>query len=372
MYIVDNTLLKAKTIGLAYRLSKKVQDVDIKATAAWGSTVSGVTDGNGWLMVAQQNGERYLPFFYNGVMVLTSKGPAAAANGSSMQRPEAVGDDAIVSSMPAMDSADSACEPAVFSPNAAAGTGGKLVRTYSGQRFYSPKSPAVAQLQRAASFGGLQAGEERACMPTGSPRATPQSGLKRSLSGPAESGEPVAKRGTGPDPPSPGTGGSEARAYDLQSVVVSFSDVGAYFASTVLGKSLEKGDKVFDWEGVRRCVRHLRCEMGLQVTGVVFENWWGPDRGGGQCGIPNDIRMMCASILETPRLTGGKHKVADKEMTMKCAWRRNCRFVDNDDCGWRQEMRDEKCRAWLETSQDVLQMQYFFEGKLGRFKILDS
>lgn len=167
----------------------------------------------------------------------------------------------------------------------------------------------------------------------------------------------------------------EGRKYQFQSVVVNFANVGATYASRVLGKNKERCERMFDWEGVRRCVRCLRDEQGLQVVGVLFENLWGPDKGNNNVstGVPEDIRGMCHSIQETPKLDGRNHKSADDEVTIKCAYRRNCRFLDNDNYrDWRCGMRDAKCRRWLEACQEFMQMRYFFDSELGSFDVLDG
>lgn len=129
-----------------------------------------------------------------------------------------------------------------------------------------------------------------------------------------------------------------------------------------------------DYEGVRRCLQHLT-ELGLKVIGVVkadfkAENefgkvFWSP---------PNDIAAMCESIEVTPRFTGTRHKSADDEMTIKCAYNRNCRFLDNDNYrDWLQAMSNEDVRKWLESYQDLLQMRFYFDTGLdGKFDILDG
>jgi len=165
----------------------------------------------------------------------------------------------------------------------------------------------------------------------------------------------------------------EGRQYNLNLVVVNFANVGASYAGRVLKKDNNRGDRLFDWEGVRKCVKCLTQELGLQVVGCVFENYWGPDRGGPQVPIPDDIRAMCNSIQETPSLTGKNHKSADDEMTIKCAYRRNCRFMDNDNYrDWLREMRDQRIRNWLQDCQEMLQMRYFFDTDLGSFDTLDG
>merc|ERR1712003_474406 len=116
--------------------------------------------------------------------------------------------------------------------------------------------------------------------------------------------------------------------------------------------------------------------MGLIAVGVVMENFWAPDNGKDyKIGIPEDIRQMCDTIEETPdlRKVGRNHKSADDEMTIKCAYRRNCRFMDNDNYrDWLQELRDVKVRRWLENCQELLQMRYFFDTDLGSFDTLDG
>merc|ERR1712187_204806 len=154
-------------------------------------------------------------------------------------------------------------------------------------------------------------------------------------------------------------------------VVVNFANVGATYARQVLSKV--RGDRIFDWEGVRRCVRCLTSEQSLQVIGVLFENYSGPDNGGVARGIPDDIRRMCHSIQETPRLDGRNHKSADDEVTIKCAFRRNCRFLDNDNYrDWKCGMGDQKCRTWLEGCQEFMQTRYFFDSELGSFDVLEG
>eukprot|EP00929_Paragymnodinium_shiwhaense_P036103 TRINITY_DN19398_c0_g1_i1.p1 TRINITY_DN19398_c0_g1~~TRINITY_DN19398_c0_g1_i1.p1 ORF type:complete len:499 (+),score=138.73 TRINITY_DN19398_c0_g1_i1:96-1592(+) len=66
IYLVDNTWLKANTERVAYRVSKRLDDYDTTG-AAWGSTVTGVDEGDGWLRI----GERYLPMRLQDHPVLT-------------------------------------------------------------------------------------------------------------------------------------------------------------------------------------------------------------------------------------------------------------------------------------------------------------
>lgn len=158
------------------------------------------------------------------------------------------------------------------------------------------------------------------------------------------------------------------RPFDLKRVVVNFVNVGKNY-----GKKFANGQ--FHWEGVRRCVRHLRDEIGLRVTGVILENWKGMD-GVAEPekveGVPNDIRVLCESIEETPRVIGQHQRSADDEMTIKCAYRRNCRMLDNDNYrDWVRNLRNEQIRSWLEHSQARVHMKYYFDS-LGYFDTLDG
>merc|ERR1711861_28430 len=89
--------------------------------------------------------------------------------------------------------------------------------------------------------------------------------------------------------------------------------------------------------------------------------------------MPIDIKMGCVSIEETPRITGRNHKNADDEMTLKVAYRRNCRFMDNDSYrDWLKELQNNKIKIWLVHSQELLQMRYFFDSQLGCFDTIDG
>merc|ERR1712019_317065 len=104
-----------------------------------------------------------------------------------------------------------------------------------------------------------------------------------------------------------------------------------------------------------------------KIIGVVFENF------GDTKTVPKDIEAMCESIQYTPRLTGQHHKSADDEMTIKCAYRRNCLFLDNDNYrDWLANLKDDNVRAWLKHCQDFLQMRYFFDSDPGSFDTLDG
>eukprot|EP00927_Polykrikos_kofoidii_P068359 TRINITY_DN63737_c0_g1_i1.p1 TRINITY_DN63737_c0_g1~~TRINITY_DN63737_c0_g1_i1.p1 ORF type:complete len:654 (+),score=177.71 TRINITY_DN63737_c0_g1_i1:105-1964(+) len=165
----------------------------------------------------------------------------------------------------------------------------------------------------------------------------------------------------------------EGRQYDTKTVIVNMANVGASYGKKVLNRPSEKGN-LFDWEGVRRCVRHLRNEKGYKCIGVLNENFTASDCNSSRKKLmPDDIRRMCESVEEVPRVTGKHHGSVDDEMTIKCAYRRNCRFLDNDNYrDWLQQLRDEKIRNWLNYCQDFLQMRYFFDSGVGTFDVLEG
>eukprot|EP00928_Gymnodinium_smaydae_P003147 TRINITY_DN11124_c1_g2_i1.p1 TRINITY_DN11124_c1_g2~~TRINITY_DN11124_c1_g2_i1.p1 ORF type:complete len:1069 (-),score=324.04 TRINITY_DN11124_c1_g2_i1:95-3301(-) len=173
---------------------------------------------------------------------------------------------------------------------------------------------------------------------------------------------PVAAGGAGTD--------GEGRPYDLSRVVVNFANVGTTYGRKVLQKEKPQ----FSYEGVRRCVKFLTEKRKLTVVGVILEHFWAVDEGDQYVnGVPKDIEAMCESIELTPRIYGPQHRSADDEMTIKCAYRRNCRFLDNDNYrDWRATMHDEAIRSWFEKSQNLLQMRYYFDAGLGSFDTLDG
>jgi hypothetical protein len=68
-YLVDNSVLRTGTCGLAYRKSKRVGDIDMDVPGpAWGSIVAGSTKGDGWLKVENH----YLPMVLQGMSVVSA------------------------------------------------------------------------------------------------------------------------------------------------------------------------------------------------------------------------------------------------------------------------------------------------------------
>jgi len=165
----------------------------------------------------------------------------------------------------------------------------------------------------------------------------------------------------------------EGRTFELEQVVVNFANVGTFFGKKVMGKPGQTG--LFDWEGVRRCCTYLKQEKGWKVVGVINENFAGTDLKTGRRNekMPEDISRMCESIEETPRINSYNHQSADDEMTIKCAYRRNCRFIDNDNYrDWNKNLGDDKIRTWFNKYQQLLQTRYFFDKGVGTFDILEG
>ena len=65
-FLVDNGTLLADTLGLGYRRSARLKHHDGEHFAPWGTTIEGVSLGNGWV----QRGERFLPTHLKGEEVL--------------------------------------------------------------------------------------------------------------------------------------------------------------------------------------------------------------------------------------------------------------------------------------------------------------
>jgi len=164
------------------------------------------------------------------------------------------------------------------------------------------------------------------------------------------------------------------RSFSLREIVVNFANVGASYGVKVLGR---EGTGLFDWDGVRKACRFLKHERGWKVTGVINENYTGRDQaqgGNNSIRLPQDIKQLCdGDVLETPRITTSNHSSADDEMTIKCAYRRNSRFLDNDNYrDWLTQLHDDKIREWLNTYQDLLHTRYFFDKATGDFDLIEG
>lgn len=267
-------------------------------------------------------------------------------------------------------------EDASAAVQAAWNSPGEPPGTPEGSKLYQAGTPSPGGKGNSSpgGKGNSSPGGKVASSPAGKGASSPagKGALSSGKRSPASMGAtPPAKRSK-LDGPQAGID-KEGRQYDLRTVVVNFANVGATYATKVLGVKQGKGDRIFDWDGVRKCVRYITTDLQMEVVGCIYENYWGPDGDMNQVNLPDDIRQMCRSVQETPRLTGRNHKSADDEMTIKCAYRRNCRFMDNDNYrDWLSELRDERVRNWLENCQDLLQMRYFFDTDLGSFDTIDG
>jgi len=362
-FSVDNTV-KENTSGLGFRKSKDLNDKDLGNIASWGSIVQGIDVGDGWLKVPQDVGDRFLPFTVGGKTVLNAKVPLARTTSGTLfgtgscGRPPSWGS----------NSQAALIRPAVHRTITKAAAGPPKQAKPPGLAkgvAVPPKHSRPANVTNGAWTGQIR--------PVGAIRPPHSAGASKRPPGTTMTDQhgPEAKRGRvqQPGPNQISACDADGRPYNLREVVVNFANVGASYGKKVLGKT----SSLFDWEGVRLACKHLRLELGMNVIGVIFENFWGSDKGSADRQMPPDITALCASIEETPRLTGMNQKSADDEMTIKCAWRRNCRFMDNDNYrDWKKSLRDEKCRQWLERTQDFLQMRYYFDSHLGSFDTLDG
>lgn len=164
----------------------------------------------------------------------------------------------------------------------------------------------------------------------------------------------------------------EGRQYDLTRVVVNLVNVGVTYGKRVEGKDPSRGT-AFSWQGVRKCVNYLHDELNMLVIGIIWENFTAPGSAPDEISVPYDIRKKMETTILTPRVTGTHHKSADDEMTIKVAYRRNCKFLDNDNYrDWLVSMKDTKTGIWLQHSQEVLHMRYFFDSGTGDFDTLDG
>ncbi|CAE7907786.1 unnamed protein product, partial [Symbiodinium microadriaticum] len=161
---------------------------------------------------------------------------------------------------------------------------------------------------------------------------------------------------------------NEGRPYNLKLVVVNFNNVGTSFGMIFN----EDKEPKYNWEGVRRCVKEL-ARRGFKIIGVIYQSWKAWDGDEMVSSVPQDIRSHCESIQETPRIVGGNQRSADDEMTIKCAYHRNCRLLDNDNYkDWLHTLRKAEIRNWYSFSQDRIHMKYFFDSEVGFFETLDG
>eukprot|EP00929_Paragymnodinium_shiwhaense_P116139 TRINITY_DN8541_c0_g2_i2.p1 TRINITY_DN8541_c0_g2~~TRINITY_DN8541_c0_g2_i2.p1 ORF type:complete len:490 (-),score=74.10 TRINITY_DN8541_c0_g2_i2:368-1837(-) len=96
-FLVNDEILSTRTSALAYRLSKRLDDRDSHGTGAkWGSVVTGVDEGDGWLRV----GDRFLPIELQGRYVLTPL-PEEVRSVGSVSSSKGVGATGVLPRLPA-------------------------------------------------------------------------------------------------------------------------------------------------------------------------------------------------------------------------------------------------------------------------------
>ncbi|CAL1171110.1 unnamed protein product, partial [Cladocopium goreaui] len=134
---------------------------------------------------------------------------------------------------------------------------------------------------------------------------------------------------------------NEGRPFNLKLVVVNFNN-----AVTLEPKKL----------------RHLKVKeltkSKYKVIGVIYQNWEAWDGDEWCQGIPEESGRTLLS--------------ADDEMTIKCAYHRNCCILDNDNYkDWLHLLRKDEIREWYQFSRGRIHMKYFFDS-VGFFETLDG
>jgi len=171
---------------------------------------------------------------------------------------------------------------------------------------------------------------------------------------------------------------AEGRPYALDYVVVNFADIGKTYGEALLSRTaraMQRSYSVsqsFHWEGVRKCLQYITERAGLKVIGVIAQFVVAYDGDTSTphfvTGVPEDIARLCEHVEEMPKTITSNYQRAEEEMTIKLAYRRNCRILDSDDYSlWVRgtkeldPLKNEKVRKWLETGQELLHMHYHFE-----------
>jgi len=142
---------------------------------------------------------------------------------------------------------------------------------------------------------------------------------------------------------------------------------------TARARNPKKDYRVFDWEGVRLCVRHLKFRLGLKVIGVTSEELLGPDKGSAKrLSLPGDIRLMCQFVEVADTFIEPHPRRAGSIATLSAAWQRNCRFISDDISDPLQASCESGCRTWLRGARRTLLMRFFFDPRDGRFETPDG
>ena len=74
-YLVDMPEILSRILGLTFRFRKMLANDREAPIVTWGSTVTGVDEGDGWLKVSREDGVLFLPFSIQGLPVLTALDP---------------------------------------------------------------------------------------------------------------------------------------------------------------------------------------------------------------------------------------------------------------------------------------------------------
>jgi len=84
-YRIDNDVLNADSLGLAYRTRQALEAIapaEVAGFAKWGDTITALGLEDGWVCVDIDCNTYYLPTHVNGIQVLTPKPPACWASAS--------------------------------------------------------------------------------------------------------------------------------------------------------------------------------------------------------------------------------------------------------------------------------------------------
>merc|ERR1711957_448909 len=170
---------------------------------------------------------------------------------------------------------------------------------------------------------------------------------------------------------------AEGRVFAYDSVVVNFQNIGELYADRVLKQAPTRpGLRVFDWEGVRKCVKYITEDMRMKVIGVAPEELRGPDDGIDEdAELPFDVRELCEEVAEVPKTTarimpGRTNKSLDYEMTINAAHSRNCRFLANEGMDILQHVHNQKINQWVNQNHELMQLRFYFDSTIGTFDTL--
>ncbi|CAE7807582.1 pntB [Symbiodinium sp. CCMP2456] len=156
---VDNGFLRADSKGLGFRQTKDLKALIPGAVAAWGSSVLGADEGDGWLRVQG----KFLPMFVNGIPVLSPEGPPAPApvpwrSGHALPSPASPRSQRSASSAGAFADADTQLAP--YPPPFATPLAAGVLPPMGPLSFMAPigsLAPPMGPFAQALGLGGLAA-----------------------------------------------------------------------------------------------------------------------------------------------------------------------------------------------------------------------